>query len=201
MAQTACFTNIFTVSDVITSSNNNIRVAFQGVLVPPSNNGRPFIPYCGAVLNVGNGLYTPDTVANNILFINTFVDFFKECRQASINMVQDIGPPASQYQSELYQGYLYKQTFANTAALQRYLQNAAIVFDFWTNANPAWTNEQYFNALTGLRNKIASEADKMLYIPNGDYTFAPASPIAVDLAAWLAGNVSFAGLLCVEFYQ
>jgi hypothetical protein len=199
MSQTACFTNIFTVSDNVTYSENVLKMSFGGATFEPSNNGRPFIPFCGAVLS--GGKYIPDTVANNIAHIATFYDYFNECRNASINMVQQVALPTSQYQSALYQQYLYKQTFAAGGMQDRYFQTATMIFNFWNTANPAWTVTEYYNALSQLKRNIMETADKMCYIPPGDYTFTAATAIAVDITAWKAASATFAGLLVLEFYQ
>lgn len=197
MAQTACFTNIFTISDFALASKNALRLQ-GGIGEWNFDHDRPFIPISGAILNA-NGVYVPDSIANNKLFIATFVDFYKECRQASINMVQ--GVPGSTYQSELYQGYLYKKTFADANQFQRYLEIIGIVFEFWNTADAAWTTLQYYDALTKLATNLSIEADKNLYIPPGVYQINPLSALSIDLDAWKAGNASFVAMLVLEFYQ
>lgn len=197
MSQSSCFTNTFTLSDFVYPSVNALPLS-KGSGQWIFNPSRPFIPYCGATLNA-NGVYIPDTIAQNVVQIATFVNFFKECRQASINEVQDVA--GSEFSSDLFQGYLYKTTFANAQNFQRYLQLAGIIFEFWTNANGAWTAEQYFNALNQLVATLIQQADKNLYIPPGGYTLANASALALNLDAWKAANANFVGMLTLEFYQ
>lgn len=197
MAQTACYTSLFTLSDFVYGNVQGMPVS-KGSGNWVFSPGRSFIPYAGATLNA-NGIMVPDSIANNISFIATFVNLFKEARQASINEVQGIG--GSEYDSDFYQQYLYKRTYQNDIQTQRYLQQIGIVFDFWTNANLAWTPEEYLFALKNLVSTLIEQADKNLYVPPGLYTIDNVSALAINLDLWKAGNAAFIGFLTTEFYQ
>lgn len=195
MSQTACFTSLFQINTPFTTGQNQLlmQVGHLGKRFIPQ---RPFIPIAGG--NVGNP-FTPDTIANNILFAQTFLDFFTEARQASINMVQAV--VGSEYLSNLYQQYLYKTTFASPQNLLRYQMNASLVYNFWQNANLAWTATEYYNALNDFAAMIQQQADKEFYIPPGQYDIDAASAFGLNLTAWETANPNFTGFLIVEFYQ
>jgi hypothetical protein len=204
MPQNACFRELFVSTGSGNSAIPSINVlqmsSFMGAEWVTEDNGRPFIPYCGSVLNA-NGISVPDSIANNQLFISAFADLFKDCRTASINYVQDSLASPRINPENPFAGYLYKKTFADVSMYNRYLQNCGIVFDFWTTANPLWTPLEYTDALNTLRNQIISNADKTLYIPNGIYTFPVAGSLYVALTAWKAASPAFNGFLVIEFYQ
>lgn len=201
MPQEACFRNIFELNSPVFTSKSTLPVS-QPHLIDwevPVNTGRPFIPYCGYILNV-DGVAMPDSIANNQNNAITFVHFFKECRLASINYYDDL--PGSTIDSEYFKGYLAKKTFADVDSnYRRYIAAADIIWNFWNNANLAWSNSEYISALDALSSKIANEFDKSLYIPNAIYDFLGGSDIDTDLDAWFLANPNFAGFLTVEFYQ
>ena len=199
MPQTPCFTEIFV------SNGNNALVSSQAILIGSkgvgsyilSDSGRPFIPFCGAVLNA-NGVYVPDTAANNQTFAATFTQIFKDARQASINYVTDaVGFPSGNVTP--LSSYLYKKTFSVAADNQMFLQNSGIVFDFWLNANPAWTNAEYSAALSRLKQDIQQFASKDLYIPNNFYSLSAA--LDALILAWKTANPLMVAFLGVELYQ
>lgn len=195
--ETACFTSLFQPNTPFTGGQN-ILLMQAGHLGKRLKPQRPFIPIAGVVAS-GSG-YAPDTIANNVLFSQTFLDAFTECRQASINESLDL-VGGSEYISDFYLQYLYKTTYDNAQNLLRYNNNAQLVYQFWQNANLAWTNTEYYDAINNLVNTIQQQADKAFYIPPGQYDFIVGSAFNIDMVNWETANPLFLGFLIVEFYQ
>lgn len=200
MPQTPCFKELYA------NNGNNILGNEQAIILfskgvgsyGSADSGRAFIPFAGATLNA-NGIYVPDTVGNNNTFIAAFAQFFADARQASINYVQNSVAFPQAFVDNGLQGYLYKKTFSVISDEQRYLQNAGIVFNFWANANLAWTNTEYYEALRKLKETIINTASKDLYIPNNRYLFGAA--LDATILAWKTANPNFVAFLGVELYQ
>lgn len=207
MPQTACFTDLFQINTPYTASKSFVPIQNKIAGHVSENMGRPFIPYCGAVLDATlvppDAMLIPDTIAHNITFIATFFDFFKEARLASVNFFTDqVGAGFSDITSDLYAGYLAKKTInVGEAGYIRYFQVAEIIKNFWTDINPALTLPQYYDALTGLENKIIAMCSKDLYIPPAIYNWDAASALSIDATAWKLASANWRGLLTVEFLQ
>jgi hypothetical protein len=201
MPQTGCYRETFQPNTPVFASKSYmpIQSKIAGHFTPDM--GRPFIPYCGAILDpVSLTMLMPDTILNNQTFIAAFIDTFKEARQASINFYNDLVgstiDPASPFAS-----YLAKKTIVDNAMEVRFYQVCEIVSNFWTNANAGWTPDQYTSALAGLEAQIIAEADHSLYIPNARYDWDAASALSILATAWKLANGNWKGLLTIEFAQ
>lgn len=198
MPQQACFQELFQLNTPVFASLKNIPVNLVTSYNVP-NTGRPFVPIVGCLRNT-DGIFIPDTIANNRTFVQAFVEMFISCRQASINFYNDLVGTASLV-SDNYAGYLAKKTIVITQAQERYMQIIGIVKNFWDNADPAWTDDVYNAKLQELFNTVSIQADKTLYIPPAAYHFEDADPFSVVIDAWATAEPLFAGFLAVEYYQ
>lgn len=202
MPQNACYREIFQPNTPVFASQNFIPVQNKVGGYVVANMQRPYLPYCGCVLDALANTMIPDTIANNQTFIRTFIEYFKSVRQASVNYYNDLVGTSQIDPASPYAGYLAKTTFTiGSAAYARYFQLAGIIQDFWANANPAWTVTEYSNALAGLVSRLVQDADKALYIPPAIYNFDTLDQFAVQFLAWKTANANLKGFLTVEFYQ
>jgi len=203
MPQTPCFSSYFPSPGLLIGSGS------QGILrlVTPHfglwtlpNTGRPFVPIAGVVPHATiPNTYVPDTLANNVLFKAAFVQFAQAAFDASTNFSTDalVGNTIT---NSPFQGYLYKKLTTSPTVLARYYNIYSMVEQFYATAG-AWTAEVFYAKLTDLQNKIAAQADKDLYIPNGDYTFINSvGSFGATLDTWKAASPNFYGMVGVEIY-
>jgi hypothetical protein len=129
-----------------------------------------------------------------------YINMAKECRTASINYAQDNVAAITQIYNGNFRGYLYKKTFDNIPEYNRFLYIYNMVQQFWVNANPLWTNNEYYNNIIMLMQRIAEFSDKNLFIPNGLYDLDNLSDFGVDYIALKAAYPATEGIICVELY-
>jgi len=199
--QTPCIGRLFNNIDQVGVSTQNNVISQIHLVVASADLGRPFIPICGMTQGV-DGNYIPDTMANNQTHKKTFLDFGLACYNASVNYVAD--PLVGQDRYTPTDGgldfgqYLYKRLAADPSLLARYMSSFSKVWDFWTMINLANTQQEYYNQLTALFQKIVNECDKQLYIPPGLYTFDAPSPFQVSWDAWKTAVPGLVALMGVE---
>lgn len=200
MSQTPCFSSYFPSPGLLIGSGSQgilqVTNPHLGVWTVP-NTGRPFVPIVGVIPHPTiAGLFVPDTLAQNVANRAAFSQFFNDAYVASFNFSTNaLGTPT--ISNSPFQGYLYKKLQASPVMMARYMNIATMVDQFYATAG-AWTAEQFYDNLTDLQNKIAAQADKDLYIPNGLYFFSVT--MNALLTAWKAGSATFYGFLGVEIY-
>lgn len=200
--QTPCFTSLYPYSSSeLSTSLTNIKLV-PTLKIPGGlelfDTGRPFIPIVG-LTNDGTSLIY-DTIANNKTYKSFCIDWFNAAYLASQNAIIYDNIPNADYIQGAFSQYLYKKLISNPANLTRFNYIAELVYNFWNNADAAWTNAQYFSEINNFIEQLKSQASKDFYIPNGDYLIAAADALNVLNAAWLVTNPNFNGWLGIEFY-
>ena len=204
MPQTACSFLFFPAGDALTvqMSDQIQKVVAKGAgVLGIDNAGRPFIPFAGMELDA-SGAYVLAPVAQNIANMpGVILAFFQAALNASTNYVNNVvgadaivNPDANNFA-----GYLFK-LLSNVPNSDRYFQIANFIFNFWTNADPAWTVTQYTAAVTQFRKDLFNYADKNYFIPNADYIFSPASVFNIAWTAFIASDPNIRAMDSIEIY-
>jgi hypothetical protein len=85
--------------------------------------------------------------------------------------------------------------------LDRYNYLANLIYNFWTNANPAWTVIQMIQALDVFKTQLIQYlADPNLYIAPNGYDFGAASVATTAIAAFKAGDANLVAFDTIEIY-
>jgi hypothetical protein len=164
---------------------------------------RPFIPLAGMEINVASE-FVFASVANQIAFMpNVVKNFFTAALNASVNYSTDNIAGADQLivPVESFGSYLFRRVFANNLMLDRYNYLANLIYNFWTNANPAWTVIQMIQALDVFKTQLIQYlADPNLYIAPNGYDFGAASVATTAIAAFKAGDANLVAFDTIEIY-
>jgi hypothetical protein len=144
------------------------------------------------------------SVANQIAFMpNVVKNFFTAALNASVNYSTDNIAGADQLivPVESFGSYLFRRVFANNLMLDRYNYLANLIYNFWTNANPAWTVIQMIQALDVFKTQLIQYlADPNLYIAPNGYDFGAASVATTAIAAFKAGDANLVAFDTIEIY-
>ena len=204
MKQTPCSNLYFPAGSgalLTASSKASLIVGKIGGYDLSGNQLRPFIPFCGMALDA-SGAYKPLTVASNQNNKDTFLKFFTAAFNASKNYVFELVAQNDNIlngDDNYFASYLYKKLDADIYMMERYNSIAGIVWNFWNNADVAWTNAQYYDALLKLQAFLEVTADPNLYIAPAYYDFNDAvGDFAAAITAWKAADANFVAFDTLE---
>ncbi len=202
-AQTACINEFFQPGEgqQLNFSTSILTFAAHGGGVFMNPNERPFIPLIPVHLVAAEQVYSPLAVASGIAFPDIHLKLAQDCRLASQNNVTGLPANYTINADNDYAQYLYKRTNDDLIAMKaRFMDLYNKTYQFWLNANAAWTATQYFEALRAYMMDIINTADRRLFIPSGFYDFPNASNFAVARAGLKALDANFDAIMCLELY-
>lgn len=207
-----CLKEYFQTAGGLLRTSTNISVTRSakggGLFEVRSSIGKPFIPFCGVVLDA-SGALKPDTIAHHKTFVDTFVKMFLQFLAASNNARDGLsGGTTAEYVQKFGQSnidfsqYLVTkigQPQSETNALYAgYLNAMNLVWDFWNMSDAAWSDAQLFDALAKFQDTLRRNVYPRLYIPPGQYLFNTGNTFEVAFSAWIVAVPTLTGFRSIE---
>jgi len=163
---------------------------------------RPYIPIAGMKLNAGTQERELLTVAQNKAFMGLIArDYFISALNASANYALDLTANPDQIlpaaSDENFYGYLYKRVYGDGDMTSRYNYIADMIYNFWLNADAAWTTAQYEAAIRDFKIQMQQLADRNLFLING-LNIDAASVLAVQILAFKTATPALQYFDCLE---
>lgn len=174
--------------------------------------GKPFIPFCAIIQGTSTALIQ-DTIAHHKTNIQVFLDMYTQFFVASVNARDGLtGNPYAEYIAPYGQNgidfsqYLVKKVgdpqSNGNANYNAYFNAMQLVYNFWNNADAAWTAAQLQDALYKLMAALNANVYPRLYIPPGSYRFNTGNVFQISWKAWAdadtAAGATLVGMKCLE---
>jgi hypothetical protein len=192
MPQTACSNLYFPPANSAALRGNSNVVKFSskggGGFIFIWNQLRPFIPIAGMKANGGGTAFEYITAAQNVtnmppLILTWFNSAFLASKNYSENNLV-LPDQIINGNDNLFASYLYKKC-SDAFMRARYDYIANLVYNFWTNGDPAWTAVQQEAAINNFKAQmIENLADPNLYIAPANYDISGTSLFAIQLTAF-----------------
>jgi hypothetical protein len=209
MPQTPCSYSYFPPANIAAIHGSTTITKFTakggGGFIFIWNQLRPFLPIAGMKAGSVSGTFEYLTTAQNIAGMPSIItQWFQAVLNASVNYATDNLAAPDQIingNDNYFAGYLAKRVAPDAFMLARYLYLANLIYNFWVNANPAWTTAQQETEINTFKVQLMNNlADPNLYLAPANYDFGLASAFSVALAAFKVATAALVAFESIEIY-